>query len=306
MGPPEAVALRGLASLVRSGLTVRHALAAWPEEVPGSFRDAALGVRRRLALGCSVRSSLSSLPSGLADPIAPLVGLHLATGDDLAAALDGTAAVLEEEAAFEAAARGASAGARLSARLVAGLPLAFVPFSPAARGAFAEPPGLALLVCGVVLCVTGLRWIGRLVPGSPAPDPVVRVYEAIAALLRAGLPLNDALAAIASHPPPGLEAIFKLASARVRLGQPWATALRSGDPRLERGAVVIDRAARLGIPLAGALEEFASVLRREVRSAHTTKMKRAPVLMVVPLTCCILPAYGLLAIGPFLLGVTTT
>lgn len=302
MTTADSTSLRALAALVRTGLTVRQALAAWPEEIPADRRADPARVAQRVTLGRSVSEAVRGLPTGLAHVLRPLLALHLVAGGDVAAALDKAAEAIEEEAGFLQDAKAASSGARLSGRLVAGLPLAFVPFSPAVRS-FGDPAGFLMLSLGVVLALMGLRWLGRLVPAPPLADPSIQLCCALAALLRGGLSLNQALATLAGHPPVGLEGDLSLAAAQVRLGRPWRTALASGGA-LGRVARVIARSERVGVPVADALERLAETLRAEQALAFETKMRRAPVLMVVPLTCCILPAYGLLAVGPFLRSVT--
>jgi pilus assembly protein TadC len=73
----------------------------------------------------------------------------------------------------------------------------------------------------------------------------------------------------------------------------------------ELGAVVV-RAERLGTPASAALRAFAEVRRREREDEFERAARRAPVLMVLPLTTCILPAYVLLAVGPILRGLSST
>lgn len=275
---------------------------AWPEELPEQERRGPRSVRERLLLGASVGDAVATLPRGVGRALAPVSSLHLSSGGDMAAALDGVADAISDEIAFLREARAASAGAKLSAWLVAGLPLAFVPFSPAARDGFGDTVGLLMLLAGVTLSGGGLRWIARLVPAPPPPDPVINLCCGLAGSLRAGLSLTRALAAAATHPPAGLEAELRRATGQVRLGRSWRDALASTDG-LDRVARVLARVERAGTPVAAALEQLASTLRAEQELRFKTGIRRAPVLMVVPLTCCILPAYGFLAIGPFLRSV---
>lgn len=295
--------IRALAALIRSGLTVRQAFAAWADEVPADRQGDPALVASRLVLGCSVSEALIALSPDSVRALSPVVSIHLSAGGDIAAALDRVADDLEREASFQQDAKAASSGARLSGRMVAALPLAFVPFSPATRS-LGDLPALILLVVGAALAAIGLRWIGRLVPVPPAADPSIELCSLLATLLRGGLSLGQALSTIASHPPAGLENPLERASARVRLGLSWSLSLSASGCGLERVARVIDRAQRAGLPVAGSLDQLADALRTERALAFKTRMRRAPVLMVVPLTCCILPSYGLLAIGPFLRSVS--
>ena len=295
--------IRVLAALIRSGLTVRQALAAWPEEVPVDRQREPALLASQLFLGCSLSEGLSALPPEWVRTLTPVLALHISAGGDVAAALDRLADDLEREASFQQDAKAASSGARLSGRMVAALPLAFVPFSPATRD-LGDLPALMLLVVGAAMAAAGLRWIGRLVPAPPPADPSIELCSVLATLLRGGLSLAQALSTIASHPPAGLDESLGSAAARVRLGQSWSLSLAAAEGGLDRVARVIERAQRAGLPVAASLEQLADTLRTERSLAFKTRMRRAPVLMVVPLTCCILPSYGLLAIGPFLRSVS--
>ena len=295
--------IRALAALLRSGLTLRQALASWAEEVPVDRRREPALVASRLFLGCSVTEALSALPPESGRALIPVLSLHLSAGGDVAAALDRLADDLNREASFQQDAKAASSGARLSGRMVAALPLAFVPFSPATRD-LGDLPAVVLLVVGAAMAVIGLRWIGRLVPVPPVADPSIELCTVVATLLRGGLSLPQTLSTITSYPPAGLEEALELAAGRVRLGQSWSCSLGASECGLERVARVIERTQSAGLPVASSLEQLADTLRTERALAFKTKMRRAPVLMVVPLTCCILPSYGLLAIGPFLRSVS--
>ena len=301
MVEPDSV--RGLAALIRSGLTVRQALAAWPDELPADYCHEPTLVAQRLVLGSTVSEALSALPAESARRLIPLLALHLRAGGDVAAALDRLADDLEGETSFQHEAKAASSGARLSGRMVAALPLAFVPFSPASR-TFGDTAGLVLLLLGIALAAIGLRWLGRLVPSPPGADPAIELCSLLATLLGGGLGLAQSLETIAAHPPAGLEEPLGQARARVRMGASWSSALAAGSGALQRVARVIERAHSAGLPVADSLGSLAETLRAERALTFKTRMRRAPVLMVVPLTCCILPSYGLLAIGPFLRSVT--
>ena len=299
----DATSIRSLGALLRSGLTIRQALDAWPEELDNEHREGPALVRERLALGATVSSALSGLPDQLGEILPPVFSLHQVAGGDVAAALDRVAEAIEQETTFQQDAKAASSGARLSGRLVAGLPLAFLPFSSASR-ALGDGTGMVMLAIGVILATVGLRWIGRLVPAPPPADASTQFCRAVAALLRGGLSFSHAMAILESHPPRGLEASLTRAGEQVRLGRTWRAALGSSSCGLGRVARVIERAERAGVPVADSLDHLAEALQGERSLAFKTKMRRAPVLMVLPLTCCILPAYGLLAIGPFLRSVT--
>ena len=296
----SAAGLTALAALLKSGLSLRQALYAWPDELAGEHREEARRVVRRLEMGDSVTGAIEG--SSSAWVLVPAFSVHLATGVDLVAWLERVAADIDARAGALRAARGAAAGAALSGRMVAGLPLLFVPLTPVARAPLDDPLGLSMLVVGTALALTGLRWIARLLPQPPGDDTTAELSVVLSAMLRAGLPVAAALE-IASNQSQACPALVR-ARRLVRLGATWADALDEAGADCIPIAAAIRRAQRFGIPIADALEALVAARRSELERTFEEKMKRAPVLMVVPLTCCILPAYGLLALGPFLRGMS--
>lgn len=283
--------LRELAALLRSGLTLRQALVRWPDET----RTEEVGdIARRVKLGSPVVPALAGSPYDRVLRVA--FALHLSHGVDLALWLDDAARRVEDDLAASHSARAASAGAVLSGRMVAGLPLLFVPMVPMSRSGFTDATGMAILILGVVLACAGLRWIGRLVPSPPPVDPVAQLCGSVAALLDAGLGLPEALRAAAG----GLGHQGRDACRLARLGWPWHEALARVDPAFEPVRTAIDQSSRHGLPVASTLRSLERRRRDEALREFDRRLKRAPVLMVVPLTCCVLPAYGLLGVAPFL------
>jgi len=57
---------------------------------------------------------------------------------------------------------------------------------------------------------------------------------------------------------------------------------------------------RSGAALTTDLSRFADDLRRRQRRAAEERARRLPVLMLVPLVCCVLPAFCLLTVVPML------
>lgn len=292
----SSAALTALAALLKSGLSLRQALLAWPDELTGDHRVEAREVVRRLELGHPVKSAVAA--SSLAWLLQPAFSVHLATGVDLVAWLERIVADREETAGALKAARGAAAGATLSGRMVAGLPLLFIPLTPMSRAPLTDPVGLAMLAVGVILAVVGLRWIDRLLPRPPEEDAGAELAVLLAAMLRAGLPVAGALELASGHP--GASSSLLRARRSVALGATWHQALTEAGGDCASLAASLGRAQRFGSSVADALESHAAGRRAELKRQFEEKMKRAPVLMVVPLACCILPAYGLLALGPFL------
>lgn len=303
--PPDdvAAAVRALAGSIRAGTPPVAALAGWDEVAPSGITGA---VARAVALGEAPAPALRRAEASLG-PAAPALArcfsLHRAAGGSLPALLDRVAVALERDAAEGRTSRAVTSGARLSARLVAALPLAFAPLTSAGSPFRSGPAGVAVMVAGVALGGVGLWWIGRLVPRQAAGDDgPAALAEDLAAALRGGVGLVPALEAAARHRPPGLEAELERAARRVALGEPWVAALRREGGALGSLAEVVARCRSWGLPAVRPLRQWARTRRAEVATERQRALRRAPVLMVVPLTLCVLPSFALLAFGPFVLG----
>jgi tight adherence protein B len=163
-----------------------------------------------------------------------------------------------------------------------------------------DAAGLAMTALGVAMAAAGMVWIGRLVPRAPASDPAADAADLLAATLRGGAGLPEALDVVAEITP-ALDRAHRLS----RLGLRWSDALRrSGEEGPASLGATIDVAHRGGVPVAGALEAFAARRRVDRTRIHRTGVLRAPVLMVLPLVLCVLPSFLLLAIVPFIRGVS--
>ncbi|MBA2311474.1 MAG: type II secretion system F family protein [Actinobacteria bacterium] len=301
----RATALRALASLLRTGLTVRQALMSWSSEAAVELVPHLQRLARRLRLGDGIESAAASLEACMEEDALALVcvlGVHRRMGGDIACNLDALAGAIEERCAWAGAARSAGAGALLSGRLVAGLPFAFLPLAPVARAPLFDGPGVALLVAGLASGVCGLIWIARLVPRPPsAEDSISFIARVVSRALLGGAPLRVAMQVVTENAPSDLRVPLERARRSVMLGGTWARALElTGDDRLLVLARAVGRAERAGLPVAAALDELVLRRRAEAARAFDASVRRSPVLMVVPLVTCVLPSFLLLGIAPFL------
>lgn len=305
----RAEGLRALAASVRAGSSVREALLAWPEECPAALREAVERLGRRLRLGDPVPAAIAAMDGafgGDADVVAGVLAIHGELGGDVAAMLDTIAGGIAERGEAGAAAAAAGAGAKLSGRLVAGLPLAFIPLMPAARAPLFDGTGLALLVAGVALALAGMRWIGRLVPRPPGEDGAALIALVAAGVVRGGTGLHAALDCLARQAPVDVRAALLRARRRVQLGTSWSRALEQAESEsLRMLGATLQRADRRGVPVADSLLSFVERRRAEAAREFDRATRRAPILMVVPLVVCVLPAYALLGLAPFLRGLAT-
>lgn len=299
--------LEALASLIRAGYGMRAALLAWKDEAPHEVESELDKISDRLQLGDGTVRALEELkPVFAADhpALTTIVELASLVGGDTAAMLDRLARVIEVRDSFVAAGRSASAGAVLSARMVAGLPLAFLPLTPAARAPLLDPIGILLLVTGISLAGLGMWWIHRVVPRpSGADDPGASVAEMTAALLEGGLSLRSSLDRVAKMETSASSRELARCARQVALGASWSRALSlSCEEGFRDVGTTIERAFRMGLPVESALLSLAARRRDRIRHEFEAATRKAPVVMVVPLVLCVLPSFGLLALAPFLRG----
>lgn len=301
----RAETLRCLAGLLRAGLPMHVALCRWANEAPVAARPALEALVRRTKLGLNPAGATEAMTEWGDDARALTVifSLHLKLGADIAAMLDALAGSIDEREAWMGDARAAGAGARTSSRVVAGLPLAFLPLTPASGAPLFDPAGLVLLVGGVTLVFVGMKWIRRLMPRpSDSEDTATALAALLAGSITAGAPPSVALTVLAEQlSQPELQRAKRL----VALGFAWTGALaRSLDPGLRSLATVLEATESLGLPLTDALKRFARRRRAQLARDFEMETKRASVLMMIPLTVCVLPAFVLLALGPFLRGLS--
>ena len=296
-------AIRSLAASVRAGKTLREALATWDADVPEIE-----SVSRRLRLGLSPATSLEAARPFFEDDLDALIlviELRGRAGGDPALMLEAVARSIDERVAAGERARVNAAGAKLSARMVAGLPLAALLLLPGSGAPLLDLMGLLVIVAGIGLCFGGMRWIGKLLPTPPERVDEAGLLAAIAAgALRSGCTLSrvlDLAAGLSDH-----EGLSR-AGRHHRLGMTWPEALgRLDDDGFRALGSAIAAPQRTGVPVAEALDAFVERRSQELERDLERAIKRAPVKMVVPLTLCVLPSFGLLALTPFLRSLAPT
>lgn len=303
----RAAALHSLAALLRAGSTPRNALFLLHEDAPEAMRPLLERMSRRLILGESTFDAIETL-SGAFGPdgrsLQVLFGMSGLLGGDLARIVDGLAATIEKRRAAWQTTLAAVAGMSLSARIIAGLPLLCIPLVPASGVSLMDPAGLLMLILGVVLALGGMRWMKHLTPEPPrTEDGACVVARVAAAALSGGAPLSPTLEAIARHAPDDVRNDLARAHKLNLLGLPWSDALRrTGNPGLAGMSVTLDRAARKGLPAADGLEAFAAHRDAQFARELDRAVRRAPILMTVPLVACVLPSFLLLGVVPFVRG----
>ena len=280
-----------LVALGRAGYGVRSALIELPART--QVADGSLvSVGRRASMGAPIGLCLEPL-AGLFGPDLPRLSACLAStsGTNWARALEELSASIRERNEAERAAAVAGAGATLSARTIAFLPLLML---PVAVRQLADPLVATSILLGLALGAAGYRWLVRVIPSPSPDDPMAVLADDLGALLRTGLSLDAALRTAVSTRP-----FLTRALRRADLGAPWPVALASDAPPI---ASAIADAERTGSPVCDVLRRTASVIRSDAQQRFERRVERAPVKMVVPLVCCILPSFVLVAIVPLLRG----
>jgi Flp pilus assembly protein TadB len=300
-----AAALPAFAALLDVSPSVRVALREWGKEVDDeAIRPLLVRVARRIDIGAPLTTCLQPLEDSLgSDGRALRAALDVLArhGGPAGPAIEGLAGALAIRAAMNHQRRAAAAATRLSGRLMALLGAAVVVLLPAwSDGSVGVLVGSALTAAA--LMVAGVRWMKRLTPRPVVDDPVAALADITAGLIAGGLSLHAALG-IAAAAMGGTDIYGHLAktTARVELGAGWPQAMaRTGHPDLGALGRVVERAQRLGTPVGVALAAFSSGLRERAQRDFEVRARRAAVMLVMPLTLCLLPGFAILIVVPLL------
>jgi Flp pilus assembly protein TadB len=146
-------------------------------------------------------------------------------------------------------------------------------------------------------------------PPQPEADPfrLAITWELLAAALRAGLPVAQAIQAVATDlpGPPGkaLRATADLLALGADPVQAWDPAIAC--PATAPLARAARRSARSGTALAGAATTLADEVRASTEAVAEARAQRAAVLVSGPLGLCFLPAFVCLGIVPVVASLAT-
>lgn len=300
---PLVAALGQLGSLVEARGSVRGALCDWHLVVSDVRVNPHLReVSRRLRLGADTATALGPLNAFDSDgaAIRRVIMSHATHGGSLATSLRAVAADIEERDRIAHESRAASAAARLSGRLLAALAIGSLILISTWRDA---PLGSVVTssVIASLLAACGTAWMRRLQPDVPGGDhPVAALADLVAGLMAGGMSAGVALE-VACTGEIDMPSVIR----RVRLGMSWTASLAmSPDPALGSLGTTLRRALDSGLPVREALMGVAADLREQRRRECAIQARRAPVMLVLPLTLCFLPAFGLVMVVPLLRAVT--
>ena len=174
--------------------------------------------------------------------------------------------------------------------------------------------GLAGVVVGLPLGFATFLGTRRLVLRTArlrarAPDPLLLAssWDLLAACLRGGLPVPDAVRIIAVDAPESAGSALRHTADLLALGSDpvaaWAPALTEPcTAELARGA---RRSARSGAALAAVAERLAAAVRSGADDLAEARAQRAAVAVAGPLGLCFLPAFLCIGVVPVVIGLAS-
>ncbi len=153
--------------------------------------------------------------------------------------------------------------------------------------------------------VFAARWLPRRATRLEPDRTLPLVLDLVAAALRSGRPLADALALAAPAGAPRVSELLDRVATLSRLGadaeQAWSCVPRDGP--LGEVARVAVRSAASGRKLASGFERLAGETRAARAAAAAVRAHRAAVTAMAPLAACFLPSFVCLGVVPVIVGV---
>ena len=262
------------------------------------------------------RGLVERRPDGNTELLAAAVDVAERSGGDLGGILDTVAATIRERTMLDGELRTKTAHARFSGLIVGLIPVALiVALSIAApdylRPALASQKGRLLLAGSVVLAFIGIGVIQimlRIRPRGGVRQGMANTFDVLIVSLEAGWSFDQAAAAVAASMTTPLALELRSVLAEIAGGRPRAEALaalaqRTGSEEIAAFTRMLAMSDQTGAPLGATLRLHSAELRRLERQRMQTRINRAPVLMMLPLAGCVLPAVLLALMTPTILRV---
>lgn len=302
-----------LASALGSGLSLPQAFAEVAAVLPPSLGRATTQVAASLALGTRVEAALvayrGAVPHEDMAPLAIVLGAFERAGGRVARSLARVASLLRGRLALEDEQDALTAQGRVSAVvlvLLAPLGATFLALAMPDYVATLTGEGRGLLVAALALEAVAALWLRRLLRVPVTGSSLASLLDAVVVGLESGMTFERALREVIARAP-GVgrspEAKRLLADLALGLGTRRAFAAFAVTGASEaRVASLIASSTRLGAPLADLLVTQADALREADRRRAEAAARRLPVLMLFPLTFCVLPALLIVFLGPPLLS----
>lgn len=302
-----------LASAISSGLSLQQAFAETAPALPAALAAPTRRVAASLALGIPLAEAIAAYRGVVPDedvaPLAIVLGSFARAGGRVRRSLArvemllrGRLALEEEQAALTAQGRASAVVLVLLAPLGAVFFAVSMPdYIPILVGR-----GRGLLAVAVALEAVAALWLRRLLRVPRTGSALASLLDAVVVGLDSGMTFEQALRALVDRAP----AVGRLVEARrlladLSLGQGSRrafVAFGAAGAAEARVAALIASSVRFGAPLADLLVLQADALRESDRRRAEAAARRLPVLLLFPLTFCVLPALLIVFLGPPLLS----
>ena len=305
--------VEAIGEALASGLSLPQAFGEVAPTLPLRLAEPTRRVAASLSLGARLDEALTAYRGALPDedlaPFAIVLGSFARAGGRVARSLRRVAILLRGRLALESERMALTAQGRVSAIVLVLLaPLGGVFFALAMSDyvPLLVGPGRGLLVTAIALEVVAALWLRRLLRTTSASSDLAALLDAVVVGLDSGMTFEQSLRALVDRAP----SVGRLPEARrllsdLALGQGGRRAFAdfgATGPAEARVAALIATATRFGSPLADLLVVQADSLRETDRRRAEATARRLPVLMLFPLTFCVLPALLIVFLGPPLLS----
>lgn len=280
---------RRIASLLRAGIPTvtvfRAALAADPHH------DALVTIDVGVQRGLRTSEAIASVPGASWAILASVWAVAEHSGAPLAVACDRMVTVFTALQHLQDRRRVLLAGPTMTLWLICALPIASVALGETLGfgvvQSFGTPIGVVLLLAGLLLMTTGIVWTRSLIRQfAHRVTPSGVECELLWLALTAGMPTERATTLV----------IRVMDHFRTPGGDPAAF---GRDGSVQR---VIDLAADTGESVSRALLALADQHRQEAGTLLEMDAERLAIRVLIPLGCCILPAFVCVGVMPILLS----